>query len=239
MAPFASKKRKPEPVFLSSKKRKLAQPTELLFDPSARNEYLTGFHKRKVARQESARETAKKLEKEEKVVQRRQLREERKLDLQKHVEEFDEELRKMDPDRIVAEENSDVDEADTEIRPPEPVAEDAEYIDEDLFTTVTVESLDGPDASVVALAEEDAARAAAAKLKPPIDDKKGKKKVEKPKKKAFRYESKVERQATRQKLKGKNQAAKAKREEGKEGAERQGRGGRVKGAARKLKKLKK
>ena len=46
------------------------QVDEIPFDPAARNEYLTGFHKRKQARKENARETAIKKEKEEKVLER-------------------------------------------------------------------------------------------------------------------------------------------------------------------------
>lgn len=58
------------------KRRRLDHPTqvaEITFDPSAREEYLTGFHKRKLARRENARETALKREREERVVQRRQV----------------------------------------------------------------------------------------------------------------------------------------------------------------------
>ena len=59
-----------------TKKRRLdsQQPAELNFDVSARQEYLSGFHKRKVARKENARETAIKRDKEERVVQRKQVR---------------------------------------------------------------------------------------------------------------------------------------------------------------------
>jgi hypothetical protein len=41
-----------------SKKRKITvtAPEKIEFDPSAREEYLTGFHKRKVARQKFAQE---------------------------------------------------------------------------------------------------------------------------------------------------------------------------------------
>jgi len=58
-----------------SKRRKLdsKQPSEIIFDPSARQEYLSGFHKRKEARRENARETAAKEAKEERVRDRRQV----------------------------------------------------------------------------------------------------------------------------------------------------------------------
>lgn len=48
-------------------------PLEITFDPDARQEYLSGFHKRKEARKKRARETAVKKEKEERVVARKQV----------------------------------------------------------------------------------------------------------------------------------------------------------------------
>lgn len=56
-----------------SKRRKTNQIEEITFNPSARQEYLTGFHKRKLQRKENAREAALKREKEERVRERRQV----------------------------------------------------------------------------------------------------------------------------------------------------------------------
>jgi hypothetical protein len=58
-----------------SKKRKITvtAPEKIEFDPSAREEYLTGFHKRKVARQKFAQDEAAKKEKEEKLRFRREV----------------------------------------------------------------------------------------------------------------------------------------------------------------------
>jgi uncharacterized protein YnzC (UPF0291/DUF896 family) len=52
-----------------NKKRKIKTVTEekIDFDPAAREEYLTGFHKRKVARRKHAEEENAKKEKEEKL----------------------------------------------------------------------------------------------------------------------------------------------------------------------------
>jgi len=50
-----------------SKKRKATATEEVSFDPSAREEYLTGFHKRKVARIKHAQEDAAKQAREEKI----------------------------------------------------------------------------------------------------------------------------------------------------------------------------
>lgn len=56
-----------------SKKRKLRHtgPTEILFDPAAREDYLTGFHKRKLARVKAAQEIAKRKEREERLRERK------------------------------------------------------------------------------------------------------------------------------------------------------------------------
>lgn len=57
------------------KKRKVtAQPVEeISFDPEARQEYLSGFHKRKVARAEHGREMAEKRAKEAAVAARKEV----------------------------------------------------------------------------------------------------------------------------------------------------------------------
>lgn len=59
-----------------SKKRKIKTITEekIDFDPAAREEYLTGFHKRKVARRKHAEEENAKKDKEEKLRFRREVR---------------------------------------------------------------------------------------------------------------------------------------------------------------------
>jgi len=57
----------------AAKRRKVEKIEEIVFDPAARNEYLTGFHKRKQERAQHARDAAVKREKEEKVKERRQV----------------------------------------------------------------------------------------------------------------------------------------------------------------------
>jgi len=59
------------------KKRKLNQSAteEVVFDPSARQEYLTGFHKRKVQRAKVAREAAAQKAREERIEDRKKVRE--------------------------------------------------------------------------------------------------------------------------------------------------------------------
>nr|OQO25674.1 hypothetical protein B0A51_04793 [Rachicladosporium sp. CCFEE 5018] len=221
---------------LSSSKNpsKTLQPSEILFNPTARQDYLTGFHKRKVARADRARELAQKKDKEEKVLARKQLREQRKEDLSQHVAEFQRELQRM---------NEDVEKAASEAGDDEPGSEqgedvqveqvqESEYVDEVKYTTVTVSAMDETptddelDASAALKASE-------AKLKAETDAKeleeKRKKRPwlkEKPddgkpkaKKKKFRYESKHERRETRNKQKAKNskQAERRKGEKGEKG----------------------
>lgn len=59
-----------------NKKRKLAvtAPESIEFDFAAREEYLTGFHKRKLERKKHAQEENAKREKEEKLRLRREVR---------------------------------------------------------------------------------------------------------------------------------------------------------------------
>ncbi|KAK3718920.1 hypothetical protein LTR37_004836 [Vermiconidia calcicola] len=203
------------------KRPRLDQPTELIFDTAARQEYLTGFHKRKLQRIENARDAAMKREKEERVKERRQLRDQRKEDLEKQVAEFNAELRKLNPDISDAEPGADGEQGwvgieEVAIPAPE-VAQDEEYVDEDKYTTVTVDAMDGEDedeeeAEHARAKEEEAkkarAEAAAKASKKRIWNKDGQTKA---KKKKFRYESKAERSATRQKQKSKNHAAKVRR----------------------------
>ena len=57
----------------AAKRRKTGQLEEIVFDLAARQDYLTGFHKRKEARKKHAQETAAKIEKEERVQARKQV----------------------------------------------------------------------------------------------------------------------------------------------------------------------
>ena len=57
-----------------AKRRKVEQVEEITFNPEARQEYLTGFHKRKLQRIENARDAAAKREKEERVKARKEVR---------------------------------------------------------------------------------------------------------------------------------------------------------------------
>ena len=55
------------------KRKRFNQPEEISFDFNARQEYLTGFHKRKVERAKHAQDLAAKKERESKLEMRRQV----------------------------------------------------------------------------------------------------------------------------------------------------------------------
>lgn len=155
------------------------------------------------------------------------MREQRKVDLEQHIAEFNAELKKQNPDLIDPEEGDEDEDAGEWAGiedAAEAVRDEDEYVDEDKYTTVTVEPMAGEESED----EESKAKAAAAakerenaesnsksapKKRPwsknKTDDGKGK-----PKKKKFRYETKAERQITRQKQKNSSRAAKARRKAG-------------------------
>lgn len=72
---FAKPRPKKSPLPPPSKKRKTTSTIEeISFDDSARQEYLTGFHKRKLQRIKHAQEEAAKRAREEKLESRKQVR---------------------------------------------------------------------------------------------------------------------------------------------------------------------
>lgn len=175
------------------------------------------------------------------------MREERKKDLERHVAEVNALLRKHNPDISDSEEDEDDKASDDEwagisesktaeaaAAPPNPDGVD-EYVDEDKFTTVTIETMsddprkwdggaedsdaeteeeevtvvkEGQDADVKGAGEE-AAGAVAGKKRVWTKEKPTWKDGDKAKskKKTFRYESKFERQQGRQKIKSKNKSS--------------------------------
>lgn len=70
---FAKPRPKKSPLPPPSKKRKASAVEEVTFDNTAREEYLNGFHKRKVQRQKHAQEEAAKRAREEKIEFRKQV----------------------------------------------------------------------------------------------------------------------------------------------------------------------
>ncbi|CAO3691380.1 hypothetical protein G6F70_005082 [Rhizopus microsporus] len=118
-----------------AKKRKAKQETVeyVEFDPKKRQEYLTGFHKRKLERKNKAREKYAKLAKEEKLRSRREAREERQRLADKNVQEMAAMLRVGidEPDQF-----DDEEEEEKEEEKKDPVVK--EFKSETSLTTVTV-----------------------------------------------------------------------------------------------------
>lgn len=72
---FAKPRPKKDLMVAPSKKRKTTHAVEeVTFDNSARAEYLTGFHKRKVARQKEGRKQAEEQARQERIQARREVR---------------------------------------------------------------------------------------------------------------------------------------------------------------------
>ena len=144
---------------------------------------------------------------------RYQLREERKADVERHVSEVNALLR---PVEAIDDSDDESDKAEVwsglEDEAPEPVDHEAEYIDEDKYTTVTVEEVDISKSGIArrhdnrTVVEEETKPVPSpdpAKKKPPAGKKLNDKKPKR-KKKTFRYESPAERKLNRLKQKTKN-----------------------------------
>lgn len=110
---------------------------------------------------------------------------------------------------------------DDDKAPLEPVDHEEEYIDEDKYTTVTIEEVDVDKDGIHTKSEEEKAaeqakKRAEAAAKKAQDETANKLKMrkqwpKKEKKAPFRYESKIERKLGREKLRNKNKKAKAAR----------------------------
>ncbi|KAI9819064.1 MAG: hypothetical protein M1832_004106 [Thelocarpon impressellum] len=203
-----------------AKRRKTSSAVEVIsFDFDARSEYLTGFHKRKLQRIKHAQEEAAKKERIERLEQRKKLREERKEEVRTHVETVNALLRGADGGAVGGSEDGSEphdppeDEEWTGIEEPPAVDHEDEYVDEDRYTTVTVESVGVSKEGLHKVAEDgdaadqDGQDGERRSKKVWIKDKPTKAKAKpKTKKKKFRYESKVERKSTRGKERAGNKA---------------------------------
>ncbi|ESZ94596.1 hypothetical protein SBOR_5007 [Sclerotinia borealis F-4128] len=196
------------------KKRKFDHKIEEInFDLSAREDYLTGFHKRKVQRSKQAQVEGDKKAREEKIVMRKQLREERTTELNEHVkavnallEDVEERFDGGDGDEWGGIE----DEVEEEKVEEDVVDHEEEYIDEDKYTTVTVEGIEISKEGITKTADaddsDDGIEEAHGKVTK--EEETGKKVwPKKVKKKKFTYETKAERKLTRQKQKSSGKKA--------------------------------
>ncbi|KAI9875444.1 MAG: hypothetical protein M1830_008469 [Pleopsidium flavum] len=216
------------------RKKSATAVEEITFDPSAREDYLTGFHKRKVQRIKHAQLEAAKKERQERIIERKRMREQRKAELEKHVETVNAMLREADggiSDTSGEESGTEMEEWNGVAELPE-VDHEAEYIDEDRYTTVTVEAMDlsreglhraieEEERVTDVLGDENRSHKTNGSAKEASDKARKSKRIwtkENPeglkkKKKKFRYESKAERKVTRYKERSGNKAkARARKE---------------------------
>ncbi|KAH6892019.1 nucleolar protein 12-domain-containing protein [Thelonectria olida] len=204
---FAKPRVKKSVLPLQSKKRKATYGVEEVnFDIEARQEFLTGFHKRKQQRIKNAQEEAAKRARLERIEARKQVREERRREVEDHVNAVNRMLQESEVAGGVEQDSDEASADEWDGIPDQPdlniVDHEEEYIDEDRYTTVTVESVsvsrDGLYKPQVDAYNEDKD-----KDKETEEAKKADSKPERPKKKKkkFRYESKIERQLTEVKRK--------------------------------------
>jgi ribosomal RNA-processing protein 17 len=195
------------------RKKRKTQIEEIEFKPDDREEYLTGFRKRKQQRVKLAQAEAAKKAREARNESRRKLREERRQQFEEHVKSVSQLLKESqtagDIEDQVIEGDMEWDGTDGAPAVGEFEDQEQEYVDDDRFTTVTIESVAVTRDGLLKPAEEEAEeeererhrrqceeedarrlREQSAKKLPP----------QKPKKK-FRYETKQERQKTLQKQK--------------------------------------
>ena len=212
----------------SSKRRKLnSVPEAIVFDASAREEYLTGFRKRKQARIRRAQEQTAKIKKEERDRERRELRRQRKEDMEAKVREVGEYLRKVDGSGSGDEEDGKAEGGEVgaegwegfEEIPLSHIDRLDEYIDEDRYAEVTVEDVDVSREGLVKagqgngvhtrddrIDELDGKVTNSVKKKREWTKEKPASAKSKKKRKRFRYETKEERKITKLKERDKKKA---------------------------------
>ncbi|KAI1736141.1 nucleolar protein 12-domain-containing protein [Xylaria scruposa] len=205
-----------------SKKRKRQHTIEeIKFDDEARVEYLTGFHKRKLQRAKHAQEQAAERARQEKIETRKQIREDRQREIEEHVQNVNNALKQAAEAGYIDiddEEGGSSDQGTAEEWggfQDKPLQGDLldheeEYIDEDRFTTVTVESVNvSKDGLTSSRPDEEDSEAEAEDVDKGVqeaqpDKRHGKDRHATKKKQKFRYESKLERKITNIKQKARS-----------------------------------
>jgi ribosomal RNA-processing protein 17 len=205
---FAKPRPKKNILPLQHKKRKA--PTgveEVNFDFDARQEYLTGFHKRKQQRIKNAQEENAKRARQEKLDMRKQIREERKRDVEEHVQTVNRLLRESEAAGAVEQESDEEEDEEWDGFADQPeldiVDHEEEYIDEDRYTTVKVESVSVTRDGFEKPQFDNGDKCQDEKQEENKDDKEKARREPKKKKKKFRYDSKFDRQLTERKLRAK------------------------------------
>lgn len=210
---FAKPRAKKPLLTPQPKKRKTVHTIEeISFDNDAREEYLTGFHKRKQQRIKFAQEEAAKRERQERIESRKQLREDRKREVEEHVTLVKKMLQESGAagheDTGAGSQDEDSDGWDGFPDQPnlELIDHEEEYIDEDRYTMVTVETVnvsrDGLEKPTLPAEDEDSV----VETPESADATRTKQVLPKKKKPKFRYESKLERKVTDRKQRARHKA---------------------------------
>ncbi|KAL9597489.1 MAG: hypothetical protein Q9219_005122 [cf. Caloplaca sp. 3 TL-2023] len=218
------------PVAPVRKRRKGEPPIEeITFDFDAREDYLTGFHKRKLQRIKHAKEEASKKERVEKITARKALRENRKVEQEKQIEAINAAVKNARHLDEGYESSEGQGEQWSGIGESTNVDHEENYLDEDRHTVVTVEAVDVSHEGLQrrqetseseddpttqndsnAIFENSTNEASIARHR--INQKPGQPPASRSKKKKFRYETKADRKKTRFKEKiGSKAKAKARR----------------------------
>ncbi|KXX77223.1 Ribosomal RNA-processing protein 17 [Madurella mycetomatis] len=212
---FAKPRIKKTPLPPPKKRKSTHAIEEITFDKNARAEYLTGFHKRKQARIKHAQEVAEQKARQERIEMRKQIREERRQAVEEHVQTISKILREAGSAGTTEQNQDGSDEewgglSDTDA-PEAPIDLEEEYVDEEKYTTVTVEAvnvdrdglhkpvLDEPSEEESNLEQAENVQDGRGESGPP----KRAKDPTKKKKKKFRYENKFERDLTVKKQRSK------------------------------------
>ncbi|KAI0201315.1 nucleolar protein 12-domain-containing protein [Astrocystis sublimbata] len=223
---FARPRPKKLPVAPSKKRKRNHAIEEIKFDNDARVEYLSGFHKRKVQRIKHAQEQAAKQAREDRIASRKQIRDDRKREVEEHVQNVHTALKQAAEAGYIDVEGEGNGGSDDDSAKEwggiqdEPVDHEEEYIDEDRYTTVTVESVSVSKDGLTSSRPDDEDSEEGPDVADGDGDKKhdevqaetrhGKDRHATKKKKKFRYETKLERQITNIKQKAKNNKRRSK-----------------------------
>ncbi|KAI5924757.1 nucleolar protein 12-domain-containing protein [Camillea tinctor] len=219
---FARPRPKKNVLSQAPRKRKVHHGVEeIKFDNEARVDYLTGFHKRKVQRAKQAQEQAAKKARQDKIEFRKHLREDRKRQAEEHVQHVEAILKEAQQAGYIDGGDNDNDSEDGEwggfqdapAAPEDIVDHEEEYVDEERYTTVTVESVsvskDGlfssrPDEEEGEDAEDGKGEGSTTAGTATTGGRNEKSRPPKKKKPKFRYETKLERQISHKKERASN-----------------------------------
>ncbi|KAG7098647.1 hypothetical protein E1B28_000563 [Marasmius oreades] len=185
-------------VVASKKKAKRNQVKEVVFDEHARLEFLTGFHKRKVAKAEAARKKAAEREKQERLETRREQRRMLKQQAAENAAQVEQAYGALLPDdpewKGISQTPNDSDQMERE----------QEFADDEVLATVAIVEDFDPDALLHG-PKDDAERPKSTLPPPPqppqttTREKRYINSQKKPKPKKIRYETKEARKAERSK----------------------------------------